>query len=66
MLEFNNMDDAPPIILNFFDTDAAGMFSISGDADDYMGRAIIFLDQIGDKNDPSTLLSEDENKDVVP
>lgn len=44
MLEFNELDDAPPIILNFFDTDEAGMFSLLGDDDDYMGRAIIFLD----------------------
>lgn len=66
MLEFNEPDDAPPIILNFFDTDEGGMFSLGGDDDDYMGRAIICLDQIGDPNDPATHLATDEARDTIP
>ena len=42
--EFTNIDEAPPIILNFYDTDA-GIFDSE---DDYMGRAIIFLNDIDD------------------
>jgi hypothetical protein len=38
-MEFNSIDKAAPIILNFFDVDV-GMFDSE---DDYMGRAIIFL-----------------------
>lgn len=68
MLEFNELDDAPPIILNFFDTDEGGMFSLMGDDDDYMGRAIIFLDQIGDPRDESTHLATHETLgiDTIP
>jgi hypothetical protein len=66
MLEFNELDDAPPIVLNLFDTDEGGMFSIGGDDDDYMGRAIIFLGEIGDPADPKTHLAEDEDRDTIP
>ena len=40
------MDDAPPIILNVFDTDDASILSLGTDSDDYIGRAIIFMDEI--------------------
>ena len=66
MLEFNELDDAPPIILNFYDTDEGGMFSLLGDDDDYMGRAIIFLDQIGDPKDDSTQLATLDRIDSIP
>lgn len=44
------MDDAPPIILNIFDTDDVGVFSFQSqsEADDYIGKAIIFMDEIED------------------
>lgn len=44
ILEFNSLDDAPPIILNFYDTDD-GWFDST---DDYMGRSIVFLKDIED------------------
>lgn len=49
-LEFTSMDDAPPIILDIFDVDDVGVFSFTAasDADDYIGRAIIFMDEIDD------------------
>jgi Ca2+-dependent lipid-binding protein len=49
-IEFTSKDDAPPIILDIFDTDDAGMFSLSGnnDNDDFIGRAIIFMHEIDD------------------
>ena len=47
-IEFSTLDDAPPIILNVFDTDDVSVFSLGTDADDYIGRAIIFLHEIDD------------------
>jgi|TARA_B110000285_G_scaffold138237_1_gene154777 hypothetical protein len=47
--EFNDVAEAPPVMLNFFDTDA-GWFDSE---DDYMGRAVVFLKDVaalaGDK-----------------
>lgn len=43
-MEFNSLDDAPPIILNFYDTDD-GWFDST---DDYIGRAIVFLKDVED------------------
>ena len=42
--EFNDIKEAPPVILNFFDTDI-GWFASE---DEYMGRASIFLNEIDD------------------
>lgn len=47
-IEFSSLDDAPPIILNVFDTDDVSVFSLGSDSDDYIGRAIIFLQDIAD------------------
>ena len=49
-MEFSSLDDAPPIILNVFDTDDVGVFSFQSqsEADDYIGRAIIFMQDIED------------------
>ena len=66
MLEFNDLDDAPPIVLNVMDKDPKSFFSSGADDganDDYIGRCIIFLDKIGKINDPTTHISED---DVIP
>ena len=66
MLEFNDLDDAPPIVLNVMDKDPKSFFSSGADDganDDYIGRSIIFLDKIGKINDPTTHISED---DVIP
>lgn len=41
----SGLDDAPPIILNIFDTDE-GLF---GNEDDYMGRSIIYMKDIKDE-----------------
>lgn len=38
-----SLEEAPPVILNIFDTDE-GMF----DSDDFMGRATVFLHEIMD------------------
>lgn len=40
-VEYYDLDDAPPIVLNVYDTDD-GLF----DSDDYMGRAVIFLNEL--------------------
>lgn len=45
------MDDAPPLILNFFDTDV-GIFDSE---DDYMGRAVIFLKDINELSNDDTI-----------
>jgi|APSaa5957512535_1039671.scaffolds.fasta_scaffold53033_4 hypothetical protein len=42
--EFNEVKEAPPIMLIFFDTDI-GWFESS---DDYMGRAVIYLKDVED------------------
>lgn len=42
------------------------MFSLGGDDDDYMGRAIIFLGDIGNPDDASTHLAGDDNPDRIP
>jgi hypothetical protein len=49
-IDFITLDDAPPIILNIFDTDDVGVFSFQSqsEADDYIGRSIIFMDEIDD------------------
>jgi hypothetical protein len=68
MLEYNDQDDAPPIVVNVYDSDPkfmGGLFGLGGDddptdKDDYIGRALIFMDQIGVSNDFTTLLSLDD------
>ena len=51
MLEYNDNDDAPPIIVNVYDSDP--VFFLGGrkgdptEKDDYIGRATIFMDKIG-------------------
>lgn len=48
MLEYNDHDDAPPIILNIYHSDPG--FFLGGskgdptEKDDYIGRATIFMD----------------------
>lgn len=44
LYEFDNFESAPPIILNCFDTDE----SVLGDSEDFLGRAVIFLNEIED------------------
>ena len=39
---FNDLDRAPPVILNVFDTDEGLLDS----TDDYIGRAVIFLNKV--------------------
>ena len=67
MLEYNDHDDAPPIVVNLYDSDpqmfGAGLFGGNDDPtdnDDFIGRALIFMDQIGMPNDFATLLSLDD------
>jgi hypothetical protein len=51
MLEYNDHDDAPPIVVNLYDSDPQ-MFGASlfggdkdpTDTDDFIGRALIFMD----------------------
>lgn len=40
--EFSDYENAPPIVLNIFDCDD-GVLGV-GDSEDYIGRAVIFLD----------------------
>lgn len=50
-MEFNTIQEAPPIILNFYDVDDGFM----GQNESYMARAIIFLHQIKDLSDDSRI-----------
>jgi hypothetical protein len=44
IVQFNSLENATPIILNVFDTDE----DLLDSTDDFIGRAVIFLNQIGD------------------
>lgn len=53
--EFNDVNEAPPIMLIFFDTDD-GWFDSE---DDYMGRAVIYLKDVKDLAPPYQLSTDD-------
>lgn len=46
--DFDNINDAPPVVLNIWDKDE-GML----DADDYLGRCVVYLTDAAISNDDS-------------
>lgn len=60
VIEYFNLDDAPPIILNVYDTDD-GMF----ESDDYMGRAVISLNDLRDTNNGPPYIEIDKNGNLI-
>lgn len=62
IVEFFNLEEAPPIILNIFDTDE-GLFDSD---DDFMGRSIITINELIELGMIKKSFKSFESRDYVP